>query len=120
MQRFLAIVLQLFISWPMIMPVFAASNFTAPACCRKNGEHHCVMMQTQTGGRGFTSVAAKCPCTMHAAVVSQTRLAGPSTSEAVFAGFVRHPAVSPQTEAGYRISFHRSRQKRGPPSFFLL
>jgi hypothetical protein len=24
-----------------------------------------------------------------------------------------------QVEAGYRISFHRSRQKRGPPAFVL-
>ena len=27
------------------------------------------------------------------------------------------PAVSPQTETGWRISHFRSRQKRGPPSF---
>jgi hypothetical protein len=28
-----------------------------------------------------------------------------------------HPAAIEQIEARYRISFNRSRQKRGPPSF---
>jgi hypothetical protein len=34
---------------------------------------------------------------------------------AIFAELVSHPSIHRQTEAKYRVSFSRSRQKRGPP-----
>ena len=127
MQRVLAIVLQLVISWPMLLPALSARTIgsTVPECCRRNGAHRCVMQpskitQHPKSDARFSSIAAKCPCAMHSAVASQTRLGGPSTQKAIFAGLLRHPALCPQTEAGYRVSFHRSRQKRGPPNFFFL
>jgi hypothetical protein len=34
---------------------------------------------------------------------------------AIFGAVVSHPTIYVRTEAGYRISFGRSSQKRGPP-----
>jgi hypothetical protein len=39
-----------------------------------------------------------------------------NTSSAIFAALLSHPAVQCQTDALGRISFSRSRQKRGPPA----
>jgi hypothetical protein len=131
MQRVLAIILQLVISWPLLLPALSAGivGSSTPECCRRNGAHHCVMqtgvMQTRAAqqqklGARFSGVTAECPCAMHVAVANQTRLGSPSTGQAIFAGLLRHPALCVQTEAGYRVSFHRSRQKRGPPTLFFL
>jgi hypothetical protein len=125
MQRVLAIVLQLVISWPMLLPALSAGTIGSitPECCRRNGAHHCVMQVSniaqQKGEARFSGVGQQCPYALHAAVANQTRLGGPSTQQAIFAGLVHHPALALQTEAGYRISFHRSRQKRGPPTLFF-
>lgn len=40
----------------------------------------------------------------------------PNTWVLIFAAVVSHPVVQQQTEARFRISFERSRQKRAPPS----
>ncbi len=41
-----------------------------------------------------------------------------NTSQLFFASIGQHPAIHAQTDALRRISFSRSRQKRGPPVFF--
>jgi hypothetical protein len=123
MRRGIAIVLTLLFSWLLIVPAFAASSdSTIPVCCRKNGKHHCMArgMAQGSSGAAISVVTEKCPCCPHATVASQTQFCAPATSQAVFAGLLRHPAVAPQTEASYRISYDRSRQKRGPPSLILL
>ncbi|HYZ84272.1 MAG TPA: hypothetical protein VE621_07705 [Bryobacteraceae bacterium] len=94
-----------------------------PACCRRDGKHGCAMvMQTERArpGDGLAIRAAKLPCSSYPHGTS-----APATTPLVVAGPI--PVILPlppraidavsQTEALYRVSFSRSRQKRGPPSF---
>ncbi len=67
---------------------------------------------------GATAVQ-KCPYFPNHLATAHVETFTSSASQAIFAGIVRHPAVCAQTEAGYRSSHDRSKQKRGPPSFFL-
>jgi hypothetical protein len=39
----------------------------------------------------------------------------PPAEQLFFAAFISHHAVQEQAESRFRISFERSRQKRGPP-----
>jgi hypothetical protein len=122
MHRSVASILMLLFSWLIVQPLVASSGeLSLPSCCRKSGKHHCMMTRTaQTDtGRGVKSIAEKCPCCPHSTTASQAQSIAPGTGNAIFAGLVRHPAVSPQTEAGYRISRSRSQHKRGPPTLIL-
>lgn len=122
-QRSLATLLCTLFMWLVVLPLLLPSaDAFLPECCRKNGKHHCML----AGGRSsaasptITSAKGKCPlCPTMAANSSQAHAGAPAAAAAIFAGLVRHPAVSPQVEAGYRISRHRARQKRGPPSSLL-
>jgi hypothetical protein len=67
-------------------------------------------------GLSTRNVGEKCPYTVAPPAIVILRSFKPSTAAAIFAGIARHPAAAPQTEAQRRISFDRSRQKRGPPA----
>lgn len=71
-------------------------------------------------GQATATVVPQCPYWNHSGIVAtQARFCAPGIRQAVFAGLTRHPAISPQTQAAYRISYDRSRQKRGPPASIL-
>jgi hypothetical protein len=98
----------------LILPAFAgAAASNLPVCCRKIGKHHCQMKPTA----GLAALTEKCPYLPHRTAVSPITPYKPGTRQAVFAGLLAHPANSAQTEAGYRASHYRSKQKRGPPAF---
>ena len=105
-----------------ILPAFLADRgFDLPACCRRDGQHHCAMMDMLEKERGagpsWRSAVRKCP--MY-----------PKSTQALFVGHwaaLRHTAAAAgligkqqvskaYTEVLYRISHSRTRQKRGPPS----
>jgi hypothetical protein len=142
MRRFLAITIMLLLGLPMVSPLFALDVDAAnlPACCRRDGMHHCMMagmmmagmssggMMTAGSSTGasatpdtgtsqptFAIVTAPCPYGpqgMPGAVHRDWTL---DTASAVFAGLMAHPAGSPQTESKRRLSSLRARHKRGPP-----
>ncbi len=122
MRRSIAIVLTLVFSSLLILPAFASSaESNLPACCRRDGTHHC-MMRTGSPSASGVSIAAigeKCPYLQHSTTAAHVETFTPALNQAIFAGMVRHPEVSPQTEAGYRASYLRSEQKRGPPTSLL-
>lgn len=121
MRRSIAIALTMLFGWLLLVPAFAAAGESiVPACCRRSGKHHCMSrMNSNPAESVVVSVNDKCPCVPQATVASHVEFSAPATGRAIYAGLVGHPAVSPQTEAGYRVSHFRSRQKRGPPAFFL-
>ena len=122
MRSTVAVLLALAFSWMLIVPAFAGSaESNLPACCQKNGKHHCTMGadKSSDSGLSFAVIGEKCPYFPHSTVAAQVGMFTPSLKQAIFAGIVQHPAVSPQTEAGYRASYLRSKQKRGPPSSSL-
>lgn len=122
MHRFAAIAVLVALSFPLIAPaIIAQANATLPACCRKDGSHHCAMSSTGnlSGAAGLQAVRAKCPIYPAAATARSADFqAAPAPAWTFFAAVVSHPAEHAQTEARYRCSFSRSSQKRGPPPFF--
>ncbi|HEX3435149.1 MAG TPA: hypothetical protein VHT24_00160 [Pseudacidobacterium sp.] len=124
MRRFIAISLLLLFGLPLIAPALALdmSEGSIPACCRRGGKHHCAMPGEATSQQGHdvTVIAEKCPCTPAVAAIFHFNTFAPQADSAIFAAITSHPAIHAQTEAQYRISFDRSRQKRGPPSLNLL
>jgi hypothetical protein len=121
MRRLQAIMLLLFFCALQSMPVLGItkdSDGELPACCRRAGKHHCAMqMETAPkSGAAFKSIAEKCSCPMHPSVTSQGFSPAVAAKGVFYAGVLSHPACYAQSEAQYRVSFDRSRQKRGPPS----
>jgi len=123
LRRLLSILLLAMFGLPVVSPLFALSTMDAtrlPACCRRDGKHHCMENMADRGnltqsGTQFTAPAEKCPYCPSALVATHSELLAPPVASAVFASLVSHPAGVAQTESMWRISRDRSRQKRGPP-----
>ena len=64
----------------------------------------------------LAALHAKCPAFPKATAVTTAQLAFFVRTPSRFAEIVAHPNAQPQTEARYRVSFSRARQKRGPPT----
>jgi hypothetical protein len=120
-RRLLSIVLLVIFSFPLISPVLAltsGSDASLPACCRRGGAHHCMLMRTAESTGSAVSLTATPPrCPAFPAVVTPVKHGDLSFHAAslIFAEIVSHPAVRTQTEARARVALDRSRQKRGPP-----
>jgi hypothetical protein len=92
-----------------------------PACCRRNGKHHCAMIQMMEDDPGTTQASApseKCPFFPHTwqATQVENHFIAPGVAGVVHVALQSQPACHAQIEAQLRISFDRSRQKRGPPA----
>jgi hypothetical protein len=125
-RRLLSITLLLLFSLPLISPVLAlaaGSDANLPACCRRNGAHHCIMKlhQADSSGQGptFSTVPQKCPA--YPAIATSVRHSDLSFHKAslIFAEVVAHPSIKAQTQARARVALDRARQKRGPPTDLL-
>ena len=127
-RKFLSILLLAFFGLPLMSPLFALGTdvpSSVPACCRRNGAHHCLGGMTEHAGASkqgiqIGALAQKCPYLPKAVAATHPNLLAPGTSAAVFAGIVSHPTGIAQSESKRRISCDRSRQKRGPPSLLSL
>jgi hypothetical protein len=121
-RRGIAILLAILFSGMLIVPTLASSTGPdVPPCCQKAGKHHCMRHKAEaasgTTGDAVSAITAKCPWYPHSlSVACDPQVVLPSTGAAIFADIIRHAATAPQAEAAARISFHRSNQKRGPPS----
>jgi len=124
MRRAFAILLVTVFSLPLIAPALASApdDSQLPACCRRDGKHHCTM-NIEVGNLPPSSlvISAKCPYSpsTHALFVQQHPLAAAS-HPAVFGPSAGLAATIGAAEAGHRISADRARHKRGPPSTLTL
>lgn len=121
-RRALSISLLLLFSFTLMSPLLASDVVQAnlPACCRRAGKHHCAMPDSNSEQRKSVGIVAeKCPYIPAAIAALHLPVLAPPAKAAVFAGLIAHP-IHAQMAAQYRISFDRSRQKRGPPSRILL
>jgi hypothetical protein len=122
MRRALAISLLFLFAMPFLSPILSASaaESSVPMCCRKGGRHQCGLMGSDTiQNAGIHRIGEKCPCAPATLSILLLPSFAPSTAASIFAGITRHPASSPQTDAQLRISFDRTRQKRGPPALLV-
>jgi hypothetical protein len=124
MRRAWAALLVVLFSLPLIAPAFASGpdDSQLPACCRRDGKHHCAMQMTVGNiPSKLVTVSEKCPwapfnrCPLmlpHSFTpAAQHTVAGPAQGPAL----IVHAA-----EAGYRVSADRTRHKRGPPRLLAL
>jgi len=108
-------------SFSLIGPaLFAGAEANLPSCCTRTGKHRCSSMssdaQDSPSGPAVQGLRQRCPYYPNGgAVPVHSYVALRESSPVSFASLHSHPAVHAQTEARYRVSFSRSRQKRGPP-----
>jgi hypothetical protein len=125
-RRSLSIVLLLLFSLPLISPLLALtadSDANLPACCRRNGTHHCFRTTRPAAPSAGTQLSdIPKPCPAYPAVVTPIRHSDLSlpTASLIFAEIISHPALKLQTQARARVALDRARQERGPPSSTLL
>jgi hypothetical protein len=121
-RRLLAISLLLLFGLPLAAPLFGAAvdEATLPACCRRDGKHHCAMTPAENAappsGLGTSSVREKCPYAPAAPALLLPRSFSPPAETSVIAQLAACPSVAARTETQGRISLDRGRQKRGPPA----
>lgn len=135
MRRTLSILLALVLGLgPMISAVPASaliSGWTGkadesrlPACCRRNGKHHCAMAATnQTAGpAGETTVSARetCPCMPRTLASTAPSVTAVLHSTAVAITLPAEPHAAHASTHVARTSDLRSQPKRGPPASQLL
>jgi hypothetical protein len=122
MQRLLALILVGWLNAYLLAPaLLSPAALQLPQCCRRTGIHKCAMQGERAGiaaqSPSEALLTATCPFSKVAhpkAVLPISWLPAPTQ---IFSGQLRaHPAAQPQTEARFRCSLLRSRQKRGPPS----
>jgi len=116
-RRILSISLLALFILPLLSPLFALSSdpeANLPACCRRNGQHHCTMPLSQ--GTQMNVIPMKCPMYPKALTTSQHHELFCNTASLAFAAIISHPAIHRQTEARARVSLFCARQKRGPPA----
>ena len=95
-----------------------------PACCRRDGKHHCAMMEqflaqqkAQDGETRIRVTGERCPYrsglpTSHR---GHQQLAAPVVL-AFYAGVEKHPAIFVYVRVYACVAEARSNLKRGPPS----
>ena len=128
-RRILSILLFWATLFPMVAPALstgAMGQSMLPACCRRGGMHHCSMspeeqarvMRELEGGIRFSKMPEQCPYRQCSLVAAHLQVFTTSATVTHAAFLLHAPSVAAQAECLRRISFDRSRQKRGPPSLF--
>jgi hypothetical protein len=123
MRRAITFVLLALFSFPLIAPVLADGAAGLPACCRRDGKHHCGMsdadgQKDSPAGRTLKAAQSKCPLYPNAGAPagnSQTAFVPDSIAAGELPVF--HSTFQASNEEFSRIALHGSVQKRGPPSF---
>jgi hypothetical protein len=122
LRRISAIVLLALFSFSLIGPelLSADSDSNLPACCRRDGKHHCAAMsgsgQTSSTGPWFKS-GETCPFSPGSFITTSGSDAFiPVVSAAASASLADHAALLYSAPASGRLSLNHSHQKRGPPS----
>jgi hypothetical protein len=125
-RRVLSFILLLLFSFPLISPVLAltaSSDANLPACCRRNGAHHCARTahaaDSSVTGTNLSATPQHCPA--YPAVLTSARHGDLSfhATSLIFAGIISHPTVRAQTQPRTRVALDISPQKRGPPTNLL-
>jgi hypothetical protein len=121
MRRLLAILLLAAFGLPTVAPLLAQTqdpDRNLPACCRRNGTHHCALSMAAQNSNAPTA-AARCPVfPQHATVANLIPAAFLATHPSIKLPITTQSA-SARAETQRRISRERSRHTRGPPAALL-
>jgi hypothetical protein len=105
-----------------VAPAFLTNdNSDVPACCRRLGAHHCSLIAKQlpvgVALKGVCDRYGRFPAVPAPPEYSKAAFAG--VSRTLFAAVASRSTTAEQGQILYRVSFSRSRQKRGPPTLSL-
>jgi len=118
-----AILLLAMFSFSLISPAaFTNPDSKLPACCRRDGQHHCSMRMAAPAESpsDHSMRSARCASFPRSqALPARAQRALPKSFYTAFVPIVGHRISQPRSEALQRFSFDRSGQKRGPPAFPL-
>jgi hypothetical protein len=124
MRRALALFLLSLFSFPLIAPILAAESRPGlPACCRRDGKHHCALTDRQDSPAGPSARATlpKCPQYPQGGTVPAS---SPSFLPVVRSVAGLAPFFQPLLERGKRTlprtAICDSSRKRGPPANLLV
>jgi len=108
---------------PLAIP---APESALPACCRRDGQHHCAMLlqyeasrAKQQSGTRVENTSEPCPFRSALGAPSARHGAGIPSHSIYYTGVVSHPAEFVQDTLAARISEARVHWKRGPPSLLV-
>jgi hypothetical protein len=127
-RKLIAIALLAVFGLPFGSSLFALAprnGSSLPACCRRDGKHHCMMSMAERDRLsrrepGISAPPEKCPyCPAAILRIHHSVDFAPPSAQGVYAGLAGHPAGVVQAECQQRISLDRARGKRGPPAFSL-
>lgn len=121
-RRSISTLLTLVYSVLLTLPLFAPSDESRlPACCRKDGKHHCAMQSSRAIPDGsVTANGAKCRLFPQFAPAShlETVVASSRSSDIGYA--VTQSAITPPTDIPRIVFDHSAELKRGPPQLLLV
>jgi hypothetical protein len=118
MRHTLASLVLALVSFPLIAPMLlanAASNL--PACCRRNGQHHCAMADGDAGA-GLRANQPKCPFFPKAgAVPAITKIILLGTAPRASAPYFSGVAIATPDRQLVCIAWRDCLRQRGPPTY---
>lgn len=123
MRRLLSICLFAATLMPLVAPLLstgAAAQTGMAACCRREGKHHCMMgseaaLLASDGQHRVLAPREICPYQQRAVAPAHYEQSAVAVATVAAVALLREPSAPAQAECLRRISFDRSRQKRGPP-----
>ena len=101
MRRCLSSLLLLLICAGVLLPLVEASSTDVPACCRRDGKHHCMR---SVGADGFKSAAMVCPYRSLRTLTNKvTALAATRTAEPVSGLAKRNKVIRARSTCVWRF-----------------
>jgi hypothetical protein len=126
LRKSLSILLLAVFGLPFVSPLLdmtAGAESNLPACCRRNGAHHCMMSEAQKQallhGDNVTVIRTRCPLYPKATAPAHHPDYGFTPAAVLFTEVLSAPETLRQIEAWARIALEGARQKRGPPNVRL-
>lgn len=111
----------IFVLLTMIVVVIAPALFAdraslLPACCRRDGKHHCAITSAESlDGPALKAFAEKCPLFPRATPTTQNHNSCRPVSVTFCDGAISDPVRLVRLDVSYRVPSGRSHQRRGPP-----
>jgi len=118
MRRLLAILLLAAFGLPAVAPLLAQTqdaDSNLPACCRRNGAHHCALSIAAQSTNAPT-VSARCPAFPHRAAVANVVPAAFLATHPSIRLPIAIQATAARAETQRHLSRERTHQTRGPPA----
>ncbi|MDP9039491.1 MAG: hypothetical protein M3O02_09490 [Acidobacteriota bacterium] len=126
LRRLLSILLLAAFGLPFIaaaLPLAQSGDSRLPACCRRNGAHHCAMsalgdrsaIPASSEEPAWKAPAERCPYWPAPGVSSTPHHAPPQPDAYGLAARFGSPIGTAQMVCRHRIACDRSTQRRGPP-----